>query len=199
MDTRDSLELEMEEPLSIQVKQTASNERKGICARIRRIFNLDDIPNQKHHRPVFIIIMCTLHVVIHLSTYINTTLKGRKIPDTIYNLSMFFGPCIRPAPDAIRMQVIHCNPLIKNTTCYYDDELKKLCYTFMYPYQLWRMITVNLFHMNVIHLLSNLSKQLMYGIPLEHKYGSVRIAIIYWFSELGASLSFLIKNSHKCK
>ena len=53
--------------------------------------------------------------------------------------------------------------------------------------------------MNWIHVLSILSKQLLYGIPLERKYGSVRVAVIYWLSELGASLSFMLKNKEKGK
>ena len=47
----------------------------------------------------------------------------------------------------------------------------------------------------MVHLLSNLLTQLVQGIPLERKYGSVRVAIIYWLSELGASLSSMIKDT----
>ncbi|CAF1550455.1 unnamed protein product [Adineta steineri] len=51
------------------------------------------------------------------------------------------------------------------------------------------MITSNLLHGNWAHLLSNMFTQLLYGIPLERKYGSIRIVIIYWLCTLSASLA----------
>ncbi|CAF1463084.1 unnamed protein product [Adineta steineri] len=51
------------------------------------------------------------------------------------------------------------------------------------------MITSNLLHGDWAHLLSNVFTQLLYGIPLERKYGSIRIVIIYWLCTLSASLA----------
>jgi membrane associated rhomboid family serine protease len=83
---------------------------------------------------------------------------------------------------------------MKNETCHYDDVLKHMCFSFTYPHQIWRMITVNLLHFRWLHLLSNLLAQLVQGIPLERKYGSARVAVIYWLSGLGASLSLAVTN-----
>jgi membrane associated rhomboid family serine protease len=199
MKTHDNLELEMEEPLSIQVEQPASTKKYSAWLCLRCLVILDDAPNQKYHRPIFIIIMCILHIFIHLSTYTNMDWRGQNFAFTLFNLFKFYMPCMRPTPDGIRIRIVNCNPSMKNTTCYYDNELKKICFSFMYPHQLWRMITVNLLHMSSFHLLATLSKQLLYGILLERKYGSVRIAVIYWLSELGASLGFMLKNREKCK
>jgi membrane associated rhomboid family serine protease len=106
---------------------------------------------------------------------------------------------MRPTPQDIRTDIVSCEQSMKNRTCYYDDVLKDMCFSFMYPHQLWRMITANLLHMDWLHLLSNLLGQLIQGIPLECKYGSVSVAIIYWLSTLGANLSFMIIHRGKCK
>jgi len=61
------------------------------------------------------------------------------------------------------------------------------------------MITVNFFHFAWLHLLSNLLVQIIQGIPLERKYGSVRVAIVYWLSGLAASLSFAMAKNRERK
>jgi membrane associated rhomboid family serine protease len=199
MNVHDNSQLEIEEPLSIQVKEPASTKKNNTCLWLRRIVNIDDASNQKHHFPVFIIVMCILHIFIHLLTYINVSWKNQNFATSLHDLFMFFVPCMRPTPEHTRIRKVICSPSMVNTTCYYDDELKQFCFSFMYPHQLWRMITVNLVHMNWSHLLSNLSKQLLYGIPLERKYGSIRLAAIYWLSDIGSSLTFMLKNSEKRK
>jgi membrane associated rhomboid family serine protease len=199
MNARDSFELEMQETLSVRVEEPAPTERNSICSRLRRIVNLDDVPNQKHYRPVFVIVMCLLHISIYLSTYINIRWRGQKFMFNLLDLFRFFVPCMRPTPDNIRILLVTCHPSVQNKTCSYDDELKKMCFTFMYPHQLWRMLTVNLLHINWFHLVANLLQQLLYGIPLERKYGSARIAAIYWLAELSSSLCFMLKNREKGK
>ena len=194
MDTHDHVEFEMKEMASIRVEKPAPTAKGSVCMWLRLIVTLDDASNQKRHRPLFIIVMCVIHISIHLTTYINMEWRGRNLTFTLHDLFKFFVPCMRPTPDNIRTRIVSCNHLMKNATCYYDDELKGMCFHFMYPYQLWRTVTVNLFHINWLHLSSNLLKQLLYGIPLERKYGSVRVAVIYWLSELGASLSCMLKN-----
>ncbi len=199
MNSHDNFELEMIEPFSIRVEEPASTKKNSVCLWLRRIITLDDVPNQKHHRPVFIIVMCILHIFIHLSTYINISWKGENFAFSLYHLCMFYIPCMRPTPQDIRIRIVNCNPSMKNATCYYDDVLKNLCFSFMYPHQLWRMVTVNLLHMSWFHLLGNLLPQLLYGIPLERKYGSARVAAVYWLSDLGAGLSFMLKDREGCK
>jgi membrane associated rhomboid family serine protease len=199
MNSHDNFELEIEEPLPIRVEEPASTKKNSVCLWLRRIVNLDDVPNQKHHRPVFIIVMCILHVFIYLSTYINISWKDQSFAFSLYHLCMFFVPCMRPTSHNIRIHIVRCKPSMENATCYYDDVLKNLCFSFMYPHQMWRMITVNLLHISWYHLLSNLLKQFLYGIPLERKYGSARVAVIYWLSNLGAVLSFMLKNKAECK
>jgi membrane associated rhomboid family serine protease len=98
---------------------------------------------------------------------------------------------MRPTSHHIRTRIVRCHQSMKNQTCYYDDVVKYMCFSFMYPHQIWRMITVNLLHMTWLHLLSNLLVQLLQGIPLERKYGSGYIVVIYWLSGLAASLSFV--------
>jgi len=194
MNSQDNFELKIEEMISIRVEEPASTKKNSVWLWLRRIFTLDDVPNQKHHRPVFIIVMCILHIFIHLLKRINITWKDRPFQDSLFHLCMFFIPCMRPTAHNIRVQIVSCKPSMKNATCYYDDALKNICFSFMYPHQLWRMITVNLVHMNLFHLLSNLLRQFVYGILLERKYGSACIAVIYWLSNIGACLSFMIRN-----
>jgi membrane associated rhomboid family serine protease len=199
MNNQDVFELEIEEPFSIEVNKGDSTKKSFINSWIRRIIILNDIPNQKHHRPIFIIFMSILHVLFYLLTYINTSWKGKNFAFTLFNLFKFFVPCMRPTPHYIRTDIVSCEQSMKNETCYYDDVLKDMCFSFMYPHQLWRMITVNLIHMDWLHILSNLLGQLLQGIPLEYKYGSVYVAIIYWLSTLGANLSFMIIHRAECK
>ncbi len=199
MNTHDSLELEMEESFSIRIEEPASTKKNNICSWLRPIVTLDDVSNEKHYRPVFIIIMCILHIFIHLLRYINISWRGENFSYILFGFLKFFVPCMRPTPDDIRMRIVSCIASRENTTCYYEDELKTMCFSFMYPHQLWRMVTVNLLHASWFHLLSNLSKQLLYGILLERKYGSVRIAVIYWLSNLGASLNFMLMDRERGK
>ncbi len=200
MNKHDGVELlEMEESLSIRVEEPTSTKKTGRCFWIRRITNINDGSNEKHHQPVFIIFMCILHIFIHLFKYVKITWNGQDFEQSLTNLFMIFLPCMRTTPDHIRIGVASCNPPMKNTTCSYDDELKSICFSFMYPHQLWRMITVNLLHTHPIHLFMNLLAQCLQGIPLECKYGTVRIVVIYWLSNVGASLSFMLKNQSACK
>jgi hypothetical protein len=199
MDTHDNMELEMGEPFSIRVEKSIPTKKNTVCLWFRRILTLDDVPNQKHHRPVFIIIMCILQISIHLLTYIKISWKGQNFALSLYFLCMFFVPCMRPTPHDIRIRIVSCKSSMKNATCYYDDELKNICFSFMYPHQLWRMVTVNLLHMTWVHLLSNNSKLLLQGILLERKYGSIHVAVLYWLSNLGASLNFMLTNRADCK
>ena len=132
-------------------------------------------------------------------TYIKFTVKGQHFLLHLYNLLMFFVPCMRPTPGEIHFRIISCKPSMANTTCYYDDQVKKICFSFLYPYQLWRVVTVNLLHVTWFHLLSDFSKQLFYGILLGRKYGSFRIVIVYWLSNTGSCLNFTLTTSGRCK
>lgn len=97
---------------------------------------------------------------------------------------------MQPTYNNIRNRIVYYNKLKINETCYYDDIFKFKWFYFTYPYQLCKMITVNLIHMDLLHLLRNLLTQFIQGILLEEKYASIYIIIIYWLSELGATLSF---------
>ena len=199
MNKHDASELEIEEPLSVQIVEAAPTKKSTISSWFQRIITLDDVSNEKHHCPMFIIVMSILHVLWYLSTYINTNWRGQRFAFNLFDLCKLFVSCMRPTPHNISTRVVNCQQWIKNETCHYDDVLKHMCFSFMYPHQIWRMVTVNLFHLGWLHLLSNLLAQLVQGIPLERKYGSVRVAIIYWLSGLGGSLSFMVKNMEMCK
>ena len=189
----------MEEPFSVRVEEPASTKKYTVSSWFRRIITLDDVPNQKHHRPWFIIVMSILYVLIYLLRYINIKWKGQNFALILLQLCGFFVPCMRPTPQDIRVRIVSCERLMQNGTCHYDDVLKHICFSFMYPHQLWRMVTVHLFHIGWLHLLSNLLAQLLQGIPLERKYGSVRVAAIYWLSDIGAGLSFMLKHREQRK
>ncbi|CAF1387073.1 unnamed protein product [Adineta steineri] len=188
MHTADDIQLELEEPFIIQVENPVSTKQNTVCLRFRRFFTLDVQPNEKHYYPVFIIIMSIIHISIHLTTYVNIRWRNQRFIYSLHDLWVYYIPCMRPTPYDIRMRTAHCRSSIQNVTCYYGDELKHKCFSFLYPYQLWRMVTVSLIHSSWLHLLANLSKQLLLGILLERKYGSFRIVIVYWLSTVGAVL-----------
>ncbi|CAF1457887.1 unnamed protein product [Adineta steineri] len=166
----------MEESIAIEDAKSTVIKKNNICSWVQRIVNIDDVPNQKHYYVVFIISTSTLQIFIHLLTYINIIWKGERFWFTLSCLFMFFVPCMRPTR---------------------DYTFKQICFSFMYPHQLWRFFSGALFHMVWYHLLTNITKQLLYGILLERKYGSVRVAILYWLSNLSASLSFMLKNGKR--
>lgn len=162
---------------------------------LRRFILLDEISNKKHSFPIFMIILCLLHVLIHLLLRLDIQWKGQRFENILLELFNFYVPCMRPTPAYIRSLVRPCYPFRKNMTCYYSDELEKTCSSFMFPHQLWRLFTCNLLHQRTFHLLSTLSKQILVGIPLERKHGSCRMFIVYWLSELGASLYCSLKDA----
>ncbi|CAF1438851.1 unnamed protein product [Adineta steineri] len=197
MHTTDDTQLELEEPFTVQVQSPVFTKQNTVCLRIRRFFTLDVLPNEKHYYPIFIFIISIIHIFIHLTTYINIEWKDQRFIYSLYDLWIYFIPCMRPIPYDIRMLTVNYTSSIQNVTCYYGDELKHICSSFLYPYQLWRMFTVNLIHSNWLHLLVNLSKQLLFGILLERKYGSFRIVIVYWLSNVGAILCAMLEDSRK--
>ena len=166
--------LELEEPLAI------------------RVFTLDTSSNEKRHFPVFIIFMSIAHVAIHSTTYVDILWRNQRFLDTLRNLFCIFLPCMRPAPAHVREHTVNCYTSAKNETCNYDDDLKNFCFSFFYPHQYWRIITVNLVHIDWLHVVINLTMQLLLGALLERKYGSIRIAGIYWMSNFGACLFALL-------
>ncbi|CAF1429643.1 unnamed protein product [Adineta steineri] len=197
MHTTDNIQMELEEPFTVQVDNPVFTKKITICMRFRRFFTLDVLPNEKHYYPIFIIILSIIHISIHLTTYINIEWKDQRFIYSLHDLWMYYIPCMRPTPYDIRMRIVNCTSSIQNVTCYYGNELKHKCFSFLYPHQLWRMFTVNLIHADWSHLLSNLFGQLLFGILLERKYGSLRIVIVYWLSNVSAGLCTMLKDSRK--
>ena len=199
MNKHNMSEVEMEESLSLQVEEPASTKKSTTGSWFQRIITLDDSSNQKHHRSVFIIVMSILHVFIHFSTYTNINWGGQHFVSVLFQFCQLCIPCVRPTPQHIRTRIVNCPRTMTNETCHYDDVLKDICFSFIYPYQIWRLLTVNLFHIPWLHLLSNLLAQLLSGVPLERKYGSLCVIVIYWLSGLGASLILVIESRQLCK
>ncbi|CAF1200464.1 unnamed protein product [Rotaria sp. Silwood1] len=187
-----------EESSSIRIEQP-SLKKCTFYSYFRRIFVLDNVPNQKHHYPIFIIIMSILHIVIYLLTYTDHIQDGHSFISVLYRLGRLYIPCMRPTEQNIRMHSVYCKPYIKRDICYYDELLKYECFSFAYPHQVWRMITVSFLHINWLHLISNLSAQLIQGIPLECKYGTRYILVIYLVSGVGSSLLGMYRLGDKGK
>ena len=183
----------------MQIEEKSSSRKCSCNSWFQRLITLDERPNQKQHRPVFIIIMSILHVSIYLLIQINIKWFGQSLESVLLDLFRFFIPCMRPTSDDIRIRNVTCHRSMTSEICTYDDVLKRMCWSFAYPHQLWRMMTVNILHLSCLHLISNLSVQLLQGIPLERKYGSGRVAIVYWLSGLGASLSIMGEFRKTCK
>ena len=182
------------------MEEATGNKRGKVCSGLLRIVNIDNVPNQKHHRTVFIAAISSLNIFIHLLTHINVSWQGRPFRYALCYIFMFCIPCMRPASDTTRLLNVDCNSLESNKTCYYDDRLREMCSSFMYPYQLWRFFTASLFHMVWYHLVINVSKQALYGFLLERKYGTIRVSIIYWLSAFSSCLTFMLEHreARKC-
>lgn len=202
MNEEDALRSENEEISSIQIVEQPSIRKCSVNSWFQRLLTLDDRPNQQQqhqHRPVFIIIMSILHVSMYLLTFINISYSGRSVYFILYDLFRFFIPCMRPTSSDFRIRNVTCHRSMRGETCTYDDVLKHICWPFAYPHQIWRMVTVNILHWNWLHLISNLSVELLQGIPLERKYGSGRVVAVYWLSDLGSSLCIMGELRKACK
>jgi len=169
--------------------------RNKILIFLQRFVSLNEAPNQKHYFPIFMIILCLVHILIHLLICLDIRWKDQHFEDILVLRLNFFVPCMRPTSAHIRSLVHHCKPLRNNVTCSYGADLERICSSFLFPHQLWRMLTCNLLHQKTFHLISTISKQLLLGIPLERKYGFYRIFNLYWLSELAASLYCSLKDA----
>ncbi|UJR17347.1 hypothetical protein I4U23_004242 [Adineta vaga] len=195
MKLEDTIHLEMQEPFL--TTQIISTKKHTVRLWLRRILTLDTALNENHYLPIFIIVVSILHIIIFLTTYLDVFWKEQPFAYSLRDLWMFFLPCMRPTSNNDRMVNITCGSSIHNWTCYYDEALRNKCFSFLYPHQLWRLITVNFVHLSWLHLLFNISRQLLLGILLERKYGSMRIFLIYWISNVGASLCFMLINTQR--
>lgn len=169
--------------------------RNKILLFLQRFVSLDQTSNEQHFFPIFMIILCLVHILIHILLCVNIQWKDQRLEEILLDLFNFYVPCMRPTPAFIRSLTRECFPFVKNITCNYDEQLKVACSSFMFPHQLWRMFTCNLLHQKTFHLLSTLSKQILVGIPLERRYGSCHLFTVYWLAELGASLYCSLKNA----
>lgn len=199
MTKHESIDLQREEPLSIQIQTPSSAKKSPVFRWFQRLFILNERADPQQHRPIFIVMMSTIHVLVYF--LISTDIHPRPWPFTmkLFHLGKFYLPCMQAASGEVRTRPISCPSWMMKKTCYYDLALQHTCTPFLYPHQFWRFFTVNLFHLTWLHLLCNLSIQLIQGIPLERKYGPFRLAMIYWLSGLGASTIFIIRNQDVCK
>lgn len=192
-----STEPDVQDPLSIQIHSSSARQTSSsLCSKCRHfLFVLD---GKKSHRPIFILLISLIHLVIYFLISDDIRAIGRYSSIKVFKLGKFYLPCMRPSSQDIRTSKVPCYFWAKTRECLYDEILQRTCSSFLYPHQLWRFFTVNFFHLTWLHLLSNLSIQLIQGIPLERKYGTWRIALVYWMSGLGASTGFIIRNRDAC-
>lgn len=184
--------------LEIEIEKSNLIKKYSFNKSIKILINLNDKKPYKKSYPIFIILISIIHLFIYLLTLINININKRNLGEILFDILKFFVPCMKPTNDLIRYKIINSFKIKENQTYYYDDILKSKCFYFTYPYQLWRMITLNLIHIDLLHLSSNLLTQLIQGILLEYKYGTFHIFIIYWISQLAATLSFTLKHIGGC-
>ncbi|CAF0772532.1 unnamed protein product [Adineta steineri] len=104
-----------------------------------------------------------------------------------------FVPCMKSTQEDFLHYQVTCPsiPSFTNETCTYEEYLWYACNVKNlkgFPYQSYRFIIPMFLHAGIIHLLTNLMSQLYIGIPLERKFGLIRIAIIYILSGIGGTL-----------
>lgn len=67
-------------------------------------------------------------------------------------------------------ETIYLNQLARDSIIIYRSDYRE---------EIWRYITYMFIHVNLVHLLFNLTFQIILGIPLEVVHGSLRLALIY--------------------
>jgi len=104
-----------------------------------------------------------------------------------------FVPCMKSTQEDFLQSTVTCLPelSVSNNTCTYEEFLWYACNVENlkgFPYQFYRFFVPIFLHGGIIHLIMNLLFQLIVGIPLERKFGSIRIAVIYILSGIGGVL-----------
>ncbi|CAF3124953.1 unnamed protein product [Rotaria sp. Silwood2] len=104
-----------------------------------------------------------------------------------------FVPCMKSTQEDFLHYTIDCPPKLSltNKTCTYEEFLWYVCNVENlkgFPYQVYRFFVPIFLHGGIIHLIMNMVCQLFFGIPLERKFGSIRIAVIYILSGIGGAL-----------
>ncbi|UJR11550.1 hypothetical protein I4U23_015730 [Adineta vaga] len=170
-------------------------------ASLKKIF-IDEEPRKSGtHIPFFIICVSIVQIalVIYTIVYNNGLSPMSENPmagpssTTLIRNGAKYVPCMKAtAEESLRYTVV-CPSALSATskTCTYEEYLLYVCNVDNlkgYPYQLYRFFIPIFLHGGIIHLIINLLNQLVVGIPLERKFSSIRIAIIYIVSGIGSIL-----------
>ncbi|CAF1087126.1 unnamed protein product [Didymodactylos carnosus] len=162
-----------------------------IADKFRDIVTISD-PNQRFYKPIFTIIISIINILLLIVAFIyNGGINLTTL--TLIRMGGQFVPCMKPAATKIRLMDVVCTrgegkewPLYDK--CTYDQFLKYRCYSFLYPYQLYRFLTAMFLHANMLHLILNVLNIMIVGFSLETKYGTVKISLVYILSGLTGGL-----------
>ncbi|CAF1145845.1 unnamed protein product [Adineta steineri] len=161
-------------------------------------FFIDEAHRESHtHIPVFIILISIVEMALLIYTIIDNKglssmsdnpMAGPSSVTLIRNGAKYV-PCMKSTQENYLNETINCQ--YNSQTCTYEECLRYLCNAQNFkgfPYQIYRFLIPIFLHVGIIHLIINLIGQLVIGIPLERKFGLIRIGIIYILSGIGGIL-----------
>lgn len=165
----------------------------------------EDPPESTAYFPWFTLCISAIDVLLLIytivedkgfSSMLKNWIAGPSIT-TLIRSGAKFVPCMKSTNRHYLKYTVDCPPdlALSNKTCVYEEFLWYLCNGNIlkgFPYQVYRLLICMFLHAGIIHLLLNLFSQLVLGITLERMYGSIRIAVIYILSGIGASLFSII-------
>ena len=169
--------------------------------RLKKIFIDKHQRESGTHYPFFIICASIVDIALLIYTIVynkglapmsENPMAGPSTLTLIRNGAKFV-PCMKSTSEDLLNYTVTCPSAlsISNQICTYEQVLWYECNVDNlkgFPYQLYRFFAPIFLHAGIIHLILNLFNQLVIGIPLERKFGSIRIAIIYILSGIGGIL-----------
>ncbi|CAF1503987.1 unnamed protein product [Adineta steineri] len=169
---------------------------------LKKLFVDETHRESRIHIPVFVVLISIVQISVLIYTIIDNKglsslsenpMAGPSSATLIRNGAKYV-PCMKPTQENYLNETVHCI-YINETSTTYEQCLRYLCNAQNlkgFPYQIYRFVIPIFLHAGIIHLAINLIGQLVTGIPLERKFGFIRIGIIYILSGIGGLLLSVI-------
>uniref|UniRef100_A0A914ENP7 EF-hand domain-containing protein n=1 Tax=Acrobeloides nanus TaxID=290746 RepID=A0A914ENP7_9BILA len=147
--------------------------------------------------PVFIIVVSIIQIAIY--AYFRTSIYDLDQSGYPGFYRSRFSPWDDDDSDSIKSTWsirMYCDYVIDRDTIATNSYTKcqlyhKLTDNPKHPWEIWRAFTAVFLHANIMHLIGNLSIQILLGIPLELVHKAKRIAPIYFLGALLGHFMFL--------
>lgn len=167
----------------------------------KKIFVNEIHGETKKHYPIFVILVSLVDIALLIYTIVDSKGISSMAQNPMAGPSNYtlirngakFVPCMKATPNASLKRIVWCPSVISSSDnlCTYEQYLWYVCNIETlkgFPHQAYRFFIPIFLHGGIIHLVMNLFNQLIFGIQVERKFGSIRVMIIYILSGIGGTL-----------